>query len=75
MVGMAQTCRHHRSNHDILKSLNVYRFDLCVINLGRSTSDVTRKNKVKHNLIKIELHVDMDQASVNALALFYVKSF
>ena len=37
------------------------------------TSDVIRKNKVKDILIKIEL--DMDQASVKALALFHGKKF
>ena len=37
------------------------------------SSDVIRKNKVKDILIKMEL--DMDQASVKALALFHDKKF
>ena len=36
-------------------------------------ADVIKKNKVKNILIKMEL--DMDQASVKALALFHDKKF
>ena len=36
---------------------------------------VSRKNKVTDNLVKIELPVDMDQASMKAFTQFHDKRF